>query len=92
MQCSPVESPATRNLSSAFIYVHLRFHFVNSVSERTTLLVAILIIIVLIVINGFFVAAEFAIAATPRTRAAQLAESGSASAQHVVGSCATRGR
>ncbi len=48
------------------------------------MLVPILIIIVLIVINGFFVAAEFAIAATPRTRAAQLAESGSTSAQHVV--------
>jgi CBS domain containing-hemolysin-like protein len=48
------------------------------------LLIPILIIILLIAINGFFVAAEFAIAATPRTRAAQMAESGSASAQHVL--------
>jgi len=48
------------------------------------LLIPILIIILLIAINGFFVAAEFAIAATPRTRAAQMAESGSASAEHVL--------
>jgi CBS domain containing-hemolysin-like protein len=47
-------------------------------------LIPILIIIILIAVNGFFVAAEFAIAATPRTQAAKLAESGSAAGEHVL--------
>ena len=42
------------------------------------------IIGVLILINGFFVAAEFAIVAAPRTRIAQAAERGSATAQSVL--------
>ncbi len=48
------------------------------------MLIPILIIIILIAVNGFFVAAEFAIAATPRTQAAQMAESGSAAGEHVL--------
>lgn len=44
----------------------------------------ILNIFLLIVINGIFVAAEFGIAASPRARIAQLAESGSAAAQRVL--------
>lgn len=42
------------------------------------------IIAVLILVNGFFVAAEFALAAAPRTRVAQLAEGGSTAAKHVL--------
>lgn len=44
----------------------------------------LLIISFLIVINGFFVAAEFAIAAAPRARVAQMAEEGSAAARHIL--------
>ena len=40
--------------------------------------VPIIVILILIIINGFFVAAEFAVAAASRPRVAQLAESGSA--------------
>ena len=47
-------------------------------------LIPIGVIIVLIIINGFFVAAEFALAAAPRTRVAQMAEDGSAAARHVL--------
>ena len=47
-------------------------------------LVPILIIIVLIFINGFFVAAEFAIAGASRPRVSALADEGSASAQRVL--------
>ncbi|MBX3015221.1 MAG: HlyC/CorC family transporter [Caldilineaceae bacterium] len=43
------------------------------------------IITFLIVINGLFVAAEFAIAAAPRARIAQMAEEGSPAARHVLG-------
>ena len=42
------------------------------------------IILILVVINGFFVAAEFAIASVPPTRIEQLAEEGSAQAKHVL--------
>lgn len=48
-------------------------------------LIPIAVITVLIIINAFFVAAEFAIAAAPRTRVAQRAESGSKGAKHVLG-------
>jgi CBS domain containing-hemolysin-like protein len=48
------------------------------------ILTPIAIIAILIVVNGFFVAAEFAVAGASRPRVAQLAESGSASAQHVL--------
>lgn len=48
------------------------------------LLFLITVILILVLINGFFVAAEFAIAAVPATRMAQLAEQGSAKAQHVL--------
>ena len=47
-------------------------------------LVPLAIIGILILINGFFVAAEFAIVAAPRTRIAQAAERGSATAQSVL--------
>lgn len=47
-------------------------------------LIPIVIIIVLIIVNGFFVAAEFAMAGASRPRVAGLAESGSASAQRVL--------
>ena len=47
-------------------------------------LIPIGVIIVLIIVNGFFVAAEFALAAAPRTRVAQMAEDGSAAARHVL--------
>ena len=50
----------------------------------TEILVPLLIIFFLIVINGIFVAAEFGIAASPRARVAQMAESGSSAAQHVL--------
>lgn len=43
-----------------------------------------LTILILVLINAFFVAAEFALAAVPATRMAQLAEQGSARAQHVL--------
>jgi CBS domain containing-hemolysin-like protein len=46
--------------------------------------IPILIILFLIAVNGLFVAAEFAIAAAPRARVAQMAESGSAAAQRVL--------
>lgn len=46
--------------------------------------VPIAVILVLILVNGFFVAAEFAVAAASRPRVAQLAESGSASAAHIL--------
>lgn len=42
------------------------------------------IITLLIVVNGIFVAAEFAIAAAPRARIAQMAESGSTTARRVL--------
>src|SRR3954454_22443045 len=44
----------------------------------------ILIILLLILINGFFVAAEFAIAGASRPRVSALASEGSASAQRVL--------
>jgi len=44
----------------------------------------ILIIAFLILLNAFFVAAEFAIVAVPRTRMAQAAERGSKAAQDVL--------
>jgi CBS domain containing-hemolysin-like protein len=47
-------------------------------------LVPLAIIGVLILINGFFVAAEFAIVAAPRTRIAQAAERGSGTAKNVL--------
>jgi CBS domain containing-hemolysin-like protein len=47
-------------------------------------LTPIIVITILILINGFFVAAEFAIAAAPRTRVAQMAESGSKGAVHIL--------
>jgi CBS domain containing-hemolysin-like protein len=47
-------------------------------------LIPLLIIAVLILINGFFVAAEFAVAAASRPRVAQLAASGSSSARRVL--------
>lgn len=46
--------------------------------------IPLLIIFLLIVVNGFFVAAEFAIAAAPRSRVAQMAEGGSAAARRVL--------
>ena len=46
--------------------------------------VPILVILVLIVINGFFVAAEFAVAGASRPRVSALAAGGSASAQRVL--------
>lgn len=46
--------------------------------------VPLLIIFLLIVVNGFFVAAEFAIAAAPRARVAQMAEEGSTAARRVL--------
>jgi CBS domain containing-hemolysin-like protein len=46
--------------------------------------VPILIIILLCLVNGFFVAAEFAVAGASRPRVAGLAEAGSASAQRVL--------
>src|SRR3712207_6086125 len=42
------------------------------------------IIGLLLLVNGFFVAAEFALAAAPETRLARLAEGGSAAAQRVL--------
>lgn len=48
------------------------------------LLILSAIILILVLINGFFVAAEFAIAAAPPTRIAQLAEQGSQQAAHVL--------
>ncbi len=48
------------------------------------LLILFAIIFVLVLINGFFVAAEFAIAAVPATRMAQLAETGSSTAASVL--------
>ncbi|MCC9078471.1 hemolysin family protein [Litorilinea aerophila] len=50
----------------------------------TEFLYPIGILLLLIVVNGFFVAAEFAIAAVPPTRVAQLAEAGSESARRVL--------
>jgi len=47
-------------------------------------IIPILLITLLIIVNGIFVAAEFGIAATPRARIAQLAESGSVGAQRVL--------
>ena len=47
-------------------------------------MIPLLIILFLIAVNGLFVAAEFAIAAAPRARVAQMAESGSAAAQRVL--------
>ncbi len=47
-------------------------------------LTPIIVIAILILVNGFFVAAEFAIAAAPRTRVAQMAESGSKGAVHIL--------
>lgn len=46
--------------------------------------IPLLIIFFLIVVNGLFVAAEFAIAAAPRARVAQMAEEGSAAARRVL--------
>ncbi len=50
----------------------------------TEYVIPILIILFLCLINGFFVAAEFAIAGASRPRVAGLAEAGSASAQRVL--------
>jgi len=50
-----------------------------------TILIPLLIIILLIAVNGLFVAAEFAIAAAPRARVAQMAENGSAAAKRILG-------
>ncbi len=47
-------------------------------------MIPLLIIFFLIAVNGLFVAAEFAIAAAPRARVAQLAERGSTAAQRVL--------
>ncbi len=47
-------------------------------------LIPIIVILVLIVVNGFFVAAEFAVAGASRPRVAQLAESGSAPAARIL--------
>ncbi len=48
------------------------------------ILLPLLLILFLIIVNGIFVAAEFGIAATPRARIAQMAESGSIGAQRVL--------
>jgi CBS domain containing-hemolysin-like protein len=48
------------------------------------LLVPFTIIIILVLLNGFFVGAEFAIAAAPVARIAKLAEEGSVAARHVL--------
>ncbi|MEM7538785.1 MAG: hemolysin family protein [Chloroflexota bacterium] len=48
------------------------------------ILIPLLVIAFLICVNGLFVAAEFAIASVPHTRITQMAESGSAAAQHVA--------
>jgi CBS domain containing-hemolysin-like protein len=47
-------------------------------------LIPIAVILFLIFVNGFFVAAEFAVAAASRPRIAQLAESGSSAARRVL--------
>src|SRR5690606_6425897 len=52
-------------------------------------LLPIAVITVLILINGLFVAAEFGIAAAPRTRIQQLAEEGVAAARHVLATLRT---
>ncbi len=49
-----------------------------------TILLPLLIIIFLILVNGLFVAAEFAIAAAPRARVSQMAESGSVAAKRIL--------
>ncbi|MEZ4864782.1 MAG: hemolysin family protein [Caldilineaceae bacterium] len=46
--------------------------------------IPLLILLCLILINGLFVAAEFAIAAVPRARIAQMASSGSSAARRVL--------
>ncbi len=48
------------------------------------ILIPLVVIILLIVVNGFFVAAEFAIAAAQRARVSQMAESGSAAAKRIL--------
>jgi CBS domain containing-hemolysin-like protein len=50
----------------------------------TVVVIPVAVIAVLIGLNALFVAAEFSIVAAPRTRMAQLAEGGSASAQRVL--------
>lgn len=52
-------------------------------------LLPIAVIAVLILINGLFVAAEFGIAAAPRTRIQQLAEEGMTAARHVLATLRT---
>src|SRR5690606_37892197 len=52
-------------------------------------LLPIAVITVLILVNGLFVAAEFGIAAAPRTRIQQLAEEGVAAARHVLATLRT---
>ncbi len=48
------------------------------------IMLPLLLILFLIFVNGIFVAAEFGIAASPRARMAQMAESGSVGAQRVL--------
>lgn len=50
----------------------------------TNVLVTSIIVTVLILVNGIFVASEFALAGSQHTRIAQLVESGSSSARHVL--------
>ncbi|MEX1018925.1 MAG: hemolysin family protein, partial [Litorilinea sp.] len=50
----------------------------------TEIWILVVVITLLIIANGIFVAAEFAIAAAPRTRVQQMVAEGSASAQHVL--------
>jgi len=55
----------------------------------TEYILPVTVIALLILINGLFVAAEFGIAAAPRTRIQQLAEEGVAAARHVLATLRT---